>query len=633
MRMHSAILFILAVLFLGSCSPPLESDWRRIDELDARLGNVNSLEQQNVYQPSPVDTGEASDPDGVSKVEGLLSLMSTGAPQDLTLAQVRGSTLANNLDIQSSLILPEIAAQQLRAEQAKFQWTLVASVEQSRVLLPEAGGGLVADEEVDEFSAVPGLDIPLRTGGTLTVDWTLTNEQLSTGNSAFEDAASQPSIQLQQPLLRDAGFDYNEASIVIAGANLGSSRAEAQGVVINQLIRAEIAYWNLHLAWKTLEIQLDLYRVNRNLLDEQRTKVAAGQGTIANVYNFEVSVAQVVGEVIEAELQLRETVRQVKVVMQEPGLTLDGSLALTPISKPRLVGLDFNTRRLVVLGLENRTDLLQLEFEQLSRTVDVMLKKNEVLPRVDLVSSWTGNGFDNGQSINAATRDLFDGGRPPGFTVGVNLSIPIGNEIALANYQAAMLQRLQTVANRRQQEILVTQDVLNAIDSLEAGWNSILTAEMEVRASQRFFKAYETLFNRGQLASINLIDALNVLNSSKIQKVSAEVDYQIDLAQLALATGCLLGHAGVDWEGDFDRDRLELPAEPPLIGIPAGESNSLGSGGSTLQEIVDSMGDSYGPGIGDGAEPSPDADPAPDSDSKKDAPPSTSDSPQQANTP
>ncbi|MEC8733793.1 MAG: TolC family protein [Planctomycetota bacterium] len=584
-----AAVLALASGLLVSCTPPLESDWRRIDRLESRLGTIETLDGGDALQARPATPVPSSNADDVAKVEGLMSLMSTGTPRDLNLAEVRRSTLENNLSIQSSLLGPEVAAQQLRAEQAKFEWTLVASVEDSRVVSAQPTIAQLYDETANSFTASPGLDIPLRTGGTVTVDWTLESTSYDQSNIELPISTSQPTVSIQQPILRGGGFDYNEASIVIAGANLGVSRAEAQGVVINQLIRAEIAYWQLHLAWKLLEIDLQLYTTSRQLLEEQRKLVDVGAGSIANVYNFESLLASSVQSVIASELQVRSAVRAVKVVMQEPDLTLDGSVALTPVSEPRLVGFDFDARRLVTLAFENRTELLELEFQQLSRTVEVMLRENEVLPQIDLVGSWSGNGFARGLSIPDATRDLFDNTRQPGWSMGLTASVPLGNDVALANYQAAILQRLQTVADRRQQEILVTQQVLDAIDALEAGWNQILTTELQLRAAQRFYAAYETLFNRGQIPSSNLTQALQELNQAKIQKVSAEVDYQIDLAQLALAAGCLLGHAQVDWVGDLDRERLERPGEPPLGGIPTGSRDELEEDQPTLQDLIDRM--------------------------------------------
>ena len=200
-------------------------------------------------------------------------------------------------------------------------------------------------------------------------------------------------------------------------------------------------------------------------------------------------------------------------------MSLDGSVALRPSSEPKLVGYDFDQQVLVRTALRNRAELLQLEFQQLARSVTVMLRENEMLPQLDLQAAWNANGFASGLSIERANSDL--GNEPDGWAVGLQARVSLGNDAAIANYEAAILQRLQTVADRRQQEILVTQEVLDAIDSLEAGWNSILTAELQVQAATRFYAAYETLFNRGQIPSSNLTQALRSLNAAKTQQAGS----------------------------------------------------------------------------------------------------------------
>lgn len=590
MKIRFTIHPILAVLALplGACSSTIDSDWRRIDDLERRLGTIQPLDSLGDAVKTSVVPPSTSDEEAVTRVEGLLELMSAGMPRDLTLAEVRKSTIEHNLQIQSTLLSPEIAAQRLRAEQAKFQATFLASIEQSRVVSPEFGLGPTIDVSSDQFTAVPGLEVPLRSGGSVVLDWTLSTTSLS-GLGADADAASSlPGVSLQQPLLRGAGLDYNEGSIVIAGADLGVARAEAQAAVINQVVRADVAYWNLHLAWQLLQIDLQLYETAKDLLDQQRRLIAVQAGSIANVYNFETVVANAVDQVIQAELGVRRAVRAVKVVMQEPSTTLDGSEALRPVSEPILVGFDFDARRLVEAALVNRAELLQFEFEQLARTVEANIRKNETLPQLDLLASWNAAGFDRSLDFVTATGDLFDGGAA-GWSVGALLSVPIGNEIALANYQAAILSRLQTVADRRQQEILVTQEVLDAIDAIEAGWNAVLTAELQVRAATRFYESYETLFQRGQIPSSNLTQALQALNVSKSQQATNQVQYQIALAQLAAAAGCLLGHASVDWTGDLELDRLEAPGRSVLEGIRGGEANSLENSRPTLQQMLDEM--------------------------------------------
>lgn len=559
---------------VAGCSSVVDTDWKTVDELHGRAGTVSTLEPGDGLVARPRRDLPSGQEAAVARIEAMVSLLTTGKPRDIGLAEVRRSTIENNLRIQSSLILPRVAAQGVRAERAKFESTFTASVQQRRVVSPQYFGELF-NVETEAFTAAPGLEVPLRSGGSVLLDWTVASSNNINGLTAEEDgfATSRPAVTLQQPLLKGAGVEYNEGSIVLADAALGGARAQAQVAVINQVVRAEVAYWRLHQAWRMLEIDLQLYQTSRDLLQQQRRLVEAGAGSIADVYNFETLAAAAVEQVIRSEDRLRRAVRAVKVVMQDPSMSLDGSVALRPNSEPTLVGYEFDQEKLVATALRNRAELLQLEFEQLAGTVSVMLRENEMQPQVDLLAAWNANGFARGLSIQRANTDL--GSEPNGWAIGINARVPLGNEAAIANYQAAVLQRLQTVANRRQQAILVTQEVLDAVDSLEAGWNSILTSELQVRAATRFYESYETLFNRGQIPSSNLTQALRAVNSARTQQVAAEVAYQISLADLAQATGCLLGHASIDWEDDLDLDRLERPdPRGPSDLIPSGAVDS-----------------------------------------------------------
>ena len=588
--MRRSILMFSASVWAVGCTSQLDRDWKHIDELDERLGTVEPFDGIAAISASTtLSDSAATEQDGVAKVEKLLDLMSTGEPRGIGISEVRRSTIENNLAIQSSLVSPEVAAQQLRAERAKFESTFQASVSQSRTVDPSFYGNGTVDTETDVFTATPGLAVPLRSGGSVTLDWTVATDAYRTPGAPSSDVAeSVPGISLQQPLLQGAGFEYNEASIVLAATQRGEASAQTQVAVINQVVQAEIAYWQLHLAWEVLRIDLDLYRTSRELLENQRRLVAARAGSIANVYNFEVAMAASVEAVIGSETNLRQAVRGLKVIMQDPTVSLDGSVALEPTSQPRLVGYTFDQQELVRSAMRNRGEILQLEYEQLGQAVQVMMSENEMLPQLDLNATWNANGNDSGTSIRSANQALFGRDDPDGWSIGVTASVPLGNEAAIANYQAAMLQRLQSIANRRQQEILVTQEVLDAIDALEGGWNSIIASDFQVRAAGRFYDAYQTLFERGEIPSSSLTQALDSLNTARIQKVTAEVDYQIDLANLAQATGCLLGHAAVDWSDDLDRERLADPDRgSPADELRTGSGNALDNGGPTLQEMLD----------------------------------------------
>lgn len=582
----TSVLVAAPVLGLAACRSEIDHDWTRIDDLDEKVRRIEPLDAAGgvgaiVEQPAPA-------PPDLAHVESLLAVLTTGAPQPIELPQVRKATIDNNLALQSVLLQPEIAEQRLLAERAKFESTFEASVTRRHVVDPTFFGDTTLDVETDVLEVTPGLRIPLQTGGSVALDWSVgtENNSVALGEQGF--ATSQPGVRLRQPLLRGAGVEYNEASIVIAGGRAGAVRAQTQAAVLDEVVRSEVAYWQLHRAWNVLKIDLDLYRMSRELLDTQRRLVERGAGSVANVFNFEVAVATAVERVVDAEQALHRAVRALKVVMQVPGMSLDSSVSLRPDTEPVLVGFELDRKRLVTTALGNRADLLQLEFEQLTRTVEVFMRERDMLPTLDVQAAWNANGFVPGASIADANTALWNGEDPNGWSVGLSASIPLGNEAAIANHQAAVLARLAAIADRRQREITVTQEVLDAADEIQAAWDALVAAEFRVKAAERYYDAYQTLFDRGQIPSSNLTQALQALGTARIQQATLVVRYQIALAGLAQATGCLLGHASIEWDDALDTARLAAPAgSDPSEGIPDGTSGETSDAGPSLLDMLD----------------------------------------------
>ena len=61
--------------------------------------------------------------------------------------------------------------------------------------------------------------------------------------------------------------------------------------------------------------------------------------------------------------------------------------------------------------------------------------------------------------------------------MGIHLEVPIGNEAARSRLRAALLRRLQQLATKEQRSVQIEQEVLNAVDALELGWQRIVAAQ------------------------------------------------------------------------------------------------------------------------------------------------------------
>jgi outer membrane protein TolC len=584
-----------ATLAIAGCESSLDKNRSELDELRKSIGRINSLDSENAIIPLQGHPDVITGKDGIDieeeRVEKLLKGLASDFNQDISLVECRSLTLTKNLDLQADFISPQIAQQQVLAQQAKFESTFNLSVNDTRTVSPNCYGGQSTSTYVsDSLTVTPSLAIPLQSGGTVSLDWSLLTNVYDSGDQGGtgSSAQTQVSLTLQQPLLRNAWMDYNEASIVLAQVGEGSAAATTQLAVINALVDTENLYWGLYLAWERLQVQLEIYKRTKSILADSREMVERNQGSISSVYNFEVSLASSVISVIDAERDLKLASRALKSKMQDPAISLDSSHALRPTSKPVLIAFDFNRDKLVSLAMANRADLLQMELDQVSDAVNVLMAENQMLPDLSIIAGYSLNGISaQNQSINTATQNLYDDRSPNGWQIGLTASVPLGNEAAIAAYQSALLMRLQSIADIRSQEILVTREVLDAVDRLNAGWELILTSRYKVAAAQRNVDAMSTLFQLGERTSSDVANAIFLLSEAKIQNAQSEATYQINLAALAKSAGCLMGHAGIEWGhfadvglieadermpppitldiADDERDRLSNPLSEPKV--------------------------------------------------------------------
>jgi len=103
-----------------------------------------------------------------------------------------------------------------------------------------------------------------------------------------------------------------------------------------------------------------------------------------------------------------------------------------------------------------------------------------------------------------------------------------------------------------------------------SAWQRITAAQLASVLATRTLEAESRQFDRGARTSTDVLDAATNLADAQTSEVVAIGDYRISLVDLAVATGTVLGGAGVSWE--------ETPP-PPLSGNrwqgglrPAGEA-------------------------------------------------------------
>ncbi len=470
------------------------------------------------------------------------------APPELTLTleEARVLALQHNLDLKVDLLAPTIAAEAINAEEAKFEWAFFSNASFVKTDRPQATAVSLVGSQVDFASVDLGVQMPLRTGGTVTFD--LADNRTKTDfsgrllNPSYENDFT---LSISQPLLRNAGKRVNMHSIRVARYDAQITDATTKLNVITVIAAADRVYWNLYAARRVLEVREQQYELAEAQLARARRFVEAGQNPQVDLIRAEAGLAGQLATIIAAENDLRNRQRDLKRTLNKPGLSMETPTVLIPVTQPDPLHYQLDSKKLVDFGIENRMEMLELELQIAQNLSTIDFLRNQTLPLLSLNYDYVVHGLGETRS---SSFDILNNRDFEDHRIRVGLTIPLGNQAARSNLRQALYRRRQQLATRKKRRALVEQEVLNALDQLEASWQQILANRQSAILDGRLYQAEQRQFELGMRTSTDVLEAQTNFADSQSAEIRALANYQIATVNLAEATGTLLGAAKIDWQ-------------------------------------------------------------------------------------
>lgn len=546
---------------LAGCTNPLFPS-------DADLAPPVSLERLRVIQPAPLEQyvpppAEQPEPDFAEARARFENIERV----PLSIEQCRVSALEHNLDLRATLLDPAIAAERLAEEEGRFDAVFTVSALWTESDTPISSE---LDSAQQKFQRVePGVRIPLRTGGTAVVGLPVTrnetDNQFSTLNPAY---TSDLEFSISHPLLRGAGRRATTYPIRIASYDLQATQAQTKAEVIRQLAAVDRAYWRLYSVRAALEVRLQQLDLAQAQLERAQRRLDAGDVAEIEVIRAQAGVADRLDEIIAAQTSVLQQQRELKRIINLPGLDVGSPAHLLTESQPDPVRYEFDRDELITAAIANRMDLLELELRLAADLATIDWTRNQALPLLALDYTYRINGL--GTNVSDSFQTLIDNNFED-WSVGLRGEIPIGNEQREAAVRRALLQRLQRLGTREAREQAIAREVLDAIDSIESGWQRVLAARQSIILNTRAYQAEERQFGVGGSTSNDVLDAAARLAESQLAEIRAIAEYQLSQVDLAFATGTLLGAARVEFvppdpEGTLAEWARMPPPPPPAAG-------------------------------------------------------------------
>lgn len=551
----------------------------------APLGCLAGCYTSSPFWPEPDDYGERPPVERLRTVSTLTldkkpgghlndqpQTISTEPPVDafaglekvpVNIEQARAWTISNNLDLQVALITPTIEEVALSGEEAKFESIFRTRVRYNDTDSPTSSS--LANNQAQVFDIVPGVDIPLTTGGTATVELpinrTETNNQFTTLNPSY---TSDLQFSISQPLLRGAGRRTTTYSIRIQALESDIAEARSKLEVIRRLAEVDRAYWRLYAAKRLLIVRQEQFELARTQLQQAERRVRAQVAPEVEIIRAQSGLAERLEAIIIAQNRVRDLQRDLKRIMNVDGLKIGSPKNIETMTEPDPVEFILDPEQYATAAVANRMEMLELELRLAQDYSTIDFQRNQALPLFTLDYRYTFNGLGGslGDSIEV-TKD----GKFADWGLGANFQVPLGNEAAESRVHQAILVRLQRLATRDAREQAIRQEVYNSVDNLYASWQRILASRQATVLAARNLRAEQNQFEVGARTSTDVLDAATRLADAQSSEIIALTDYQISQVDLAFATGTLMGNAKVDWQ---PRDPREVGNNDHWIGESRG---------------------------------------------------------------
>jgi outer membrane protein TolC len=492
------------------------------------------------------------------------------AQADLTLADAMARALAKNRDV---LVEREEAVQaEAGVEQARAAWdpTIQADLMYRDQKIPVTSilSGAPEGELAPTTRGVAASAVwtQLFTSGAsvnffATSGWDWSNSVLTLLTPSWPASFG---VEARMPLLQNRTIDPARRAIRVAQVTRERSVATLRRVLSDTTAAVEQAYWNLVAAQRDVDIR----RTSVKLAEEQREEVANRiEGKVAPEADAAQPAAEIARRRGDAALAIETRARAEHALKALILASADDPLwnvPLRPTDPPEMAPAPVDVGAALVEAQKERAELADLAATMSIQDIEIEAARDRLKPQLDLVGSYTTRGLAGsrhddvlefpfvptvlppeveggpGNSLENLLRQRF-----PDATVGVALTIPIGQRAAKADVASAESGRRQVLLLQDRLRLQIVQEVRNAIAAVESAAARVETARATREAAEVQLQAEQDRYAAGVTTPFFVLTRQNDLTAARAAEIAAASAYRGALAELSRAKGTLLAERNI----------------------------------------------------------------------------------------
>jgi outer membrane protein TolC len=408
-------------------------------------------------------------------------------------------------------------------------------------------------ERGDIYTIEPGVKEQLPSGGQASISYQLQDSHFSPKtfevNPYWEN---QLKLEFDQPLLRQFGYDVNQAKITIARNDQRVSILDFRKALEENIANIEKDYWDLVEAEQEVLIQVELLNRTMDTADVLIGRFEAG-GDVSRVQTSQAtaSVRSREAVLIAARARLGDISDDLKRRMNDPEFPVAGEVVILASDLPLETMIQFDPKDQIDTAMENRLELGQQQLRISSADVASDVAKNNLLPKLDLQTTVGLQGLKADEG-NALTQDTEDG--HISYSFALQFELPIGNREARSVYRRAELQRSQAIEQYGFLVEQVSQDVKTALREVQTTWEELGARRQARFAASDSLHAIDQQEEHGEALTPTFVqlklDSQERLADAQREEATALSSYNDAISHLERAKGTLLRYNDVVMQED-----------------------------------------------------------------------------------
>lgn len=382
--------------------------------------------------------------------------------------------------------------------------------------------------------------------------------------------------EFRHPLLQGGGIEFNRIAgprsspgnyngVLLARINTDVALADFEISVRDYLRSVEQAYWELYFAYQQFHAQLvfrdsalETWRYTaararvRQLAPKDEAAVREqyylAKSQAENALNgTPAAVSATTPSAVAAGVFALE--RRLRYLM---GLPPSGGELIRPSDIPLQVDVMFDWTESLGAALTRREELRRQKWNIKRRELELIAARNFLKMRLDLVGRYRWRGFgdnllgNNYTPNNSAFESLFTDDLE-GWTLGAELTAPVGNRIGHLSVRNAELWLARERAIYREQELQISHELSNAVAELARAQAVSRTNLNRSVAAHQSEEAERSIVEKEAFTGVPLawLQAQRLRADADVAMQRSLVDYTLAVSNVHLTRGTLLDYYGV----------------------------------------------------------------------------------------